>query len=752
MAILFSITLFVAAALLFAVEPLAGKLLLPKFGGAPAVWNTCLVFFQASLLAGYGYAHLLSRCLPRGAQAAVHLCTIAAAWAALPIAISPRWLPPGDADPMPWLLAMLATSVGLPFLAVSATAPLLQKWFAGSGHRQAQDPYFLYAASNAGSMIGLLAYPTLIEPNLPLTLQSRAWAAGYALLCGLIAACAALYWRARALVAPTPPMSHRAADGPNAPTRTRWVALAFVPSSLLLSVTAYLSTDVSPVPLMWVAPLALYLLTFILVFARLPRAIHQTMNYLLPATILAQAYVVFTEHAGTNYPMGFLVAVHLQVFFVAAMVCHGELARTRPSPEFLTEFYFWMSLGGVMGGVFNALVAPAMFHSMFEYPLGLALACMLSPPLFARRVPRLPHWARLQTHRERLARNVAFDLIVPLIVGLASATIFFRWPPEASAWPVIAVVAMCAATASNPVRLGLSVAAIFWAGAWYDDVVDHLVYRERSFYGVLQVQSDARERFYNLNHGRIRHGKQRRSDDPDLRDVPLLYYYPTGPIGQVFQAWPGKARRQPVAVVGLGVGSLAAYGQSEQEFTFFEIDPAVERIARESGYFKYLTDSRADCRVVLGDARLSLEHQPNYHFGLMVVDAFSGDAIPVHLLTREAIELYFRKLTNDGIVAFHISNRFLDLAPVLGNAARELGLVGLDQNEATRSPAEWQLGKEVSHWVVLARQRSDLEWLAGDPDWRPLAARPELPVWTDDYTSLWGVAHFGPAESLSSSR
>ncbi|HJT34465.1 MAG TPA: fused MFS/spermidine synthase [Pirellulales bacterium] len=755
MAILFSITLFVAAALLFAVEPLVGKLLLPKFGGAPAVWNTCLVFFQASLLAGYGYAHLISRGLPRRVRVALHLLVVAAAWLALPIATSPRWLPPGGASPTPWLLAMLAASAGLPFFAVSATAPLLQTWFAGGGHRQAHDPYFLYAASNAGSMIGLLAYPTLIEPNLPLTSQGRAWAIGYALLCALIAACAAVFWRSPAPALPRSVSAvSRSPAGRQAPgtsTRARWVALAFVPSSLLLAVTAHLSSDVSPVPLMWVAPLALYLLSFILVFARLPGWVHRLMTLALPAAILAQAYFVFTEEAGMRYPMGWLASLHLAVFFVAAMVCHGELARTRPAALHLTEFYFWMSLGGVLGGLFNALLAPLLFQSMFEYPLGLALACMLAPPLCAR--PNFVAWRpfRRLAQAVRPRHTIGFDLAAPVVIGLAAATILFRWSsaagrPEDSRWPALAVIALCVLAAPRPVRFGLSVAAVFWTASWYDDVVNHLVARERGFYGVLQVRTDGDEEFYYLDHGHIRHGQQRRSEDPVVRDVPLIYYHPDSPIGQVFHAWSGRTARQPVAVVGLGVGSLAAYGEPGQRFTFFEIDPAVEQFARDANYFTYLADSRADCRVVLGDARLSLDREPDGRYGLIVVDAFSGDAIPVHLLTREALELYLRKLSAGGVAAFHISNQFLDLAPVLGNLAQDLRLVGLDQLQGV-SPKDLEEGKSDSHWVVIARSREDLQWLAGDDRWQSLAARPELPLWTDDYTSLWGIAHLGRPES-----
>lgn len=743
MTTLFATTLFFASALLFIVEPMVGKMILPTFGGAPAVWNTCLVFYQALLLAGYAYAHLLTRWLPGRRQLPPHLLLAMAPWLTLPVALWPQFFPPGDAHPVPWLLALLFSGVGLPFFVLSTTAPLLQQWFAQTGHRRAHDPYFLYAASNAGSMIGLLAYPTLIEPRLPLGTQSWWWSGGYMMLAALLIGCAVVTWRSagkRPSVAPLtqpprPPAAARQTAGkwkasnvalPTTTTRLRWIALAFAPSSLLLSVTAYLSTDVSPVPLMWVVPLALYLLSFILVFSRLDAAIHRLVRAAFPVAVLAQMGVDFAVRLENEQPLLLPIAAHLLAFFCAALVCHGELARSRPPAEFLTEYYFWMSLGGVVGGLFNAFIAPVVFSSRAEYPLALAAACALAPPLW------------ISSTRPR--RSV--DFVAPALIGLAVATLFFKSDPKHQTWPAWAAVALCALAVSSPPRFALGIAAAYFAFGFYEDVEDHVVHRERNFYGVLQVEGGAADQYFMLNHGRIRHGQQRNSGNPKVRDVPLLYYYPTGPIGQVFHAWPGHARQEPVAVVGLGVGSLAAYGRPRQQFDFFEIDPAVERIARDAHYFTFLADSRAECRVVLGDARLSLAHEPDGRYGLIAVDAFSGDAIPIHLLTREAMRVYLAKLRGDGLLAFHISNRFLDLAPVLGNLADDLGLVGLDQNEVAVSKTEEVRGKSASHWVVLARQRKYLASLADDARWRPLVGRPGTPVWTDDYTSLWGIAHW----------
>ncbi|MGH7135152.1 MAG: spermidine synthase, partial [Pirellulales bacterium] len=385
------------------------------------------------------------------------------------------------------------------------------------------------------------------------------------------------------------------------------------------------------------------------------------------------------------------------------------------------------ALGGVLGGMFNALVAPLVFRSLLEYPLAMSAACLFSPLA-------LWHWPKGRRW---------LDLPIAAVVGLSCAVVLFNNYDTETAEPIVACLLLCCLTLGRPICFASSAAALFIVVGFYNDVVFHVLYRERNFYGVLQVQTDADHEFYYLSHGRIRHGQQRRSDDPAVRDVPLIYYHPTGPIGQVFESPIPILRSQPpVAVIGLGVGSLAYYGAAGQEFVFYEIDPAVERIARDDDYFTFLRDSRADVRVVLGDARLSLGDVPDGHYGLIVVDAFSGDAIPVHLLTHEAMQIYLEKLSPGGVLAFHISNQFLDLAPVLGNLAGASHLVGLDRNEASISDSELSAGKSVSHWVVLAGAETDFGSLADEARWRPLAGAPELPLWTDHYTSLWGIAHW----------
>lgn len=731
MALLFAVTLFAASALLFLVEPMIGKMLLPYFGGAPAVWNTCLAFFQAALLAGYAYAHALTRWRSSRGQLVLHLLVMALPWLVMPLALQPQWVPMGGTDPVLPLVGILCITVALPFIVVAATAPLLQQWFASTRHRHASDPYFLYAASNAGSMLGLIAYPALVEPYLTLDDQSRAWAAGYALLMLLVTISIVVIWRQRAdateVCQPALATASRPSVVlPSVMTRLHWIVLAFVPSSLLLGVTAYLSSDVSPVPLIWVAPLALYLLSFMLVFSRLPRWVHWIFALSLPLLVLTQIYDLFAAVARSqHFSIEHQALLHLATFFSAAMVCHGELARRRPVAAHLTDYYFCMSLGGVLGGAFNALVAPLILNSLIEYPLAMSAACMFSP-LVLWRWPVSRRW---------------LDPPIAVVIGLVSAVALFQNFEAKQNWPILLCIALCFLTLGRPVMFGLSAAALFFVVGFYQDQTYNLLLRERSFYGVVQVKQDPDFRY--LTHGRILHGQQRLSEDPAVRDTPLIYYYPTGPIGQLFATpVPVLESRTPIAAVGLGIGSLAYYGQKGQEWTFYEIDPAVERIARDDRYFTYLCDSQADCRVVLGDARLSLDRAPQAHYGLIVVDAFSGDAIPVHLLTHEAMQIYLDKLAPHGMLAFHISNQFLDLAPVLGNLAQASRLVGLDQQELFVSDEEKAAGKAASHWVILSREGEDFGPLADDARWQSLLPAPKLPLWTDHHASLWGIANW----------
>lgn len=737
MLILFSLAMFFGATLLFMVEPMFGKMALPLLGGSPAVWNTCMVFYQGALLTGYLYAHLAPKWLGVRRQAAFHLALLLVILLTLPIGIFHGWTPPANANPVAWLLLLLMLSVGLPFFVVSTTAPLLQKWFAQTSHTFAHDPYFLYGASNLGSLLALVAYPTIIEPYLRLHHQSWAWAAGYLVLIALISLCGVMLWRATgqtgAAISLDPPAAAtengnaNPAAGPiSISQRLWWVLLAFAPSSLLLGVTTFLSTDIASVPLLWIIPLIIYLLTFVLVFARKPLIPHRIMVFLEPFVIIPLAVFFFVQIKAAIWQA---LPFHLLAFFVIAMVCHGELMHSRPSADYLTEFYLWISVGGVLGGIFNALLAPILFNSVIEYPLIIVVACLLRPSL---------NPADQKSHPRR------WDILLPLILAVLLALLGqgfqalpVRFKPPALLITACAAGTFCYSFRFRPWRLGLGLGALILAGTWFIAQPERVLLKERNFFGVSKVAEDAAGHYRILTHGSTIHGAQ--SLDPAERREPLTYYHRSGPLGQVFAVFSGPRAKPAVAVVGLGTGTIACYAQAGQHFTFYEIDPAIERIARVPRYFTYLADCPAPVEVILGDARLSLKDAPDSCYDMIILDAFSSDAIPIHLVTREAIRLYLAKLKPGGILVFHVSNRFLDLKPVLGNLARDAGFISLGRADLKLSDADLKKKKEASVWVVMARTQADLSGLARDQRWHTLPVRPGEALWTDDFSNILAV-------------
>jgi hypothetical protein len=756
LAVLFAITLFVAAALLFWVQPMFAKMVLPLLGGSPAVWNTCVVFFQAALLAGYGYAHVAPARFGARRHAALHLGLMLLPLLILPIGIPASWDRPYDAAPILWLLGLVALAVGLPFFVVATSAPLLQSWFAGTRHATAKDPYFLYAASNLGGLAALLSYPLLLEPHLGLATQSRLWTWGYGLLVVLTLACAMALWvsgtrranedvnRARAVGPLAPAVASPAPSPLPLGRQLRWLALAFVPSSLLLSVTTYLTTDIAAVPLLWVVPLALYLLTFIVAFARrrlMPRVAVVTA---MPLTILLVALALLV---GATEPLVLLLPLHLAGLVVIGLVCHGELARDRPEAEHLTAFYLWLSLGGVLGGLFNALVAPLLFTGVAEYPLVLVFAAMLLPPRHARARAKKParqvsNWqVTIGSWRLAIPR---LDVLLPLSLGILTVVLILVAQSLAlSSGPIrMAVtcgvpIVICYTFLERPLRFGLGIAALFAAGLFDHSLHGRVEYRQRTFFGVHRITTDEGGRYRLLFHGNTVHGMQ--NLDPVHAGDPLTYYHRTGPAGRLFAALdlvPGRLRE--VAVVGLGAGSLAAYGHSGQHWTFYEIDPAVVYIARDSGYFTFLRDCSAEQEFVVGDARLRLSEADGKRCDLLVLDAFGSDATPVHLLTREALQVYLARIKQDGILAFHISNRYLNLEPVLAELAGDSNLVCLTREELKVSSEETAEGKYPSIWVIMARTPAALQGVGQRSLWVPSQRVPGKAVWTDDYSDLLG--------------
>ncbi len=731
--------MFLSAALLFLVEPMIGKMLLPLLGGTPAVWNTCLVFFQAALLAGYLYAHAALRFLKRKVQIPVHMAVLLLPLlivGMLPPHVPAGWEPPAATNPVGWVLLLLLVVIGLPFFALSATTSMMQRWFADSGREDAADPYFLYAASNAGSLLGLLAFPLVLEPLLRLSQQSRFWSYGYMVFVAMTALCGAMAWKwgaasAAATAKTISEASPRSDEQVGWNTRWRWIALAFIPSSLMLGVTTAMTADVPAIPLFWVMPLAVYLVSFVLVFAKKPPISHKWMVKRLPFLILCGICPTLSQ--GT-FSLPVLLLLYLAVLFGMALVFHGELARSRPAVGNLTEFYLCLSIGGVLGGAFNSLLAPVVFKTVMELPLVLIFAAIVRP-IFDADAGKKSAW----DGRKDLLFPIALGAcMVAVILGLAHTGIK---PGHVETTLVFGYSLLwCLSFGMRRTRFALGLVTMLLA-SWLYAPYGHLLKAERSFFGVYRVRNSPDGRFRLLYHGAIAHGTQ--SLDPKMSREPLAYYTRSGPAGAVMAAAQQKMPHGDWAIVGLGAGAMACYMQPGQTLTYYEIDPLVAEIAEDTRYFTLLSQCNPETKIVLGDARLKLKDAPDHRYGLIVLDAFSGDSIPMHLMTKEALALYVQKLAPGGLIAFHVSNLYFNLAPTLGNLASDAHLTALAGNDTEISQVERDAGKLPSIWVVMARDPNDLGPIYATPHpgfgWEKLDGKPNARLWTDDYSNLLGV-------------
>ncbi len=898
MPVLFSITLFTSATLLFMVQPMVGKMVLPLLGGSPAAWNTCMVFFQGLLLLGYLYADRLTAKLAPAPQANWHVVVLAGVggWFALAAALAPSGAPvpifktlapQGEAYPMFGVLALLGAAIGLPFLIVSTSAPLLQRWFAYTGHPSSKDPYFLYATSNAGSLISLLGYPLFIEPTFSLVQQAWIFAGGFVLLAVLVYFCGEAVKRSPGANTPPPRPTADTTPDPHAPTwarKVKWMALAFVPSSLMLGVTFHMTTDIASVPLLWVIPLALYLVTFIIAFAHTPPWVRPLLGNVSPVVTLLLIFVLISGVGSSrNFSTFSQLALHLATYFLAALMLHSELARDRPDPKYLTGFYLWISLGGVLGGMFNALIAPVAFTQPHEYPIAIAIGCLLVPNL---RDPKevADEWAAMTDTQKLVSRGFTALIPVAMVAFVGWMTLLPDKFPEtfggAVGWvagvitggfdlvgskvkvgsetiSILAIYALpcilCFLFIDKPVRFGLCVGAVLFVNAFRSERVSALAASERSFFGILKVDGYTaktgerrliafarpnavpgaeeeepphpvlvRYGYRKLSHGTTLHGMQaadrhtltqfateptfwrglNRSakvewmaeavmrDDVrlfgasnpwdavllagvqtgwDFRQEPLTYYHRTGPVGEIVREFRTRNPKADIGMVGLGTGSIACYALPGQSLTFYEIDPTVLKLVEGDEHFTFVSDARkrgANVNFVLGDARLKLEEQKDTKYGLLLIDAFSSDSIPIHLLTKEAVQLYTDRLAPGGLLAIHISNRYVMLEPVCAILAKELGLACRISSDTVHDDPSWinpYPGKTSSSWVVMARSEEDLGGLGiEDPkgggglaaltgmaawfDFRPwerIKIDKNVPAWTDDYSDVLRVMRLG---------
>jgi hypothetical protein len=733
---LFVVTLFVSSALLFVLEPLVGKSLLPVMGGGAAVWTTTAAFFQLALLAGYLYAHAGPSWFGIRRHAWLHVILLIVA-----AALCARWKPeapnvalPPNGSPALILFGYLVSAVGLPFVLLSASTPLLHRWFAEPARIQGREPYFLFAASNAGSLGALLAYPVVIEPLLGLEKQRQLWAFALFPTVALIAGCAAIGIRsARPLARPSIATVGRSAQTSWA-TRGRWLILSAVPSSLLLSLTTYVTTDIAALPLLWVLPLAAYLLTFVVAFGARTLISPARVLWLQPFFLIPIAVEFFLNTRGSTWP---LTPLHGLAFFLMALGCHQALAASRPDPTRASEFYLWVAAGGALGALFNVFIAPFVFPTLLEYPLGLVAAAMLRTR---------------DAYEESTSRAHRFDVVLPVALGtvlLVATWVQRRLQTDHRAMTallgLIVPLSLAGVAAysfrARPLRFGLALAALCGVGLLHAQDRERIVYEARSFYAVHTVVDHPPSSLRTLAEGSTVHGAQDLS--PGRHQEPLSYYSRTGPIGDVMAAWQGRPQRRHVGVVGLGAGTLAAYSAPHERWTFFEIDAAVVEIARNRDLFTYLSDARGDVDVVVGDARRTLTETADATFGILVLDAFSSDAIPAHLLTREAFALYLRKVAPEGLIAIHVSNRYLDLEPVIGGATASLGLTSLTRADHV-TDTELRDGKASSIWMVMTRAPGELGPLSGSAGWAP--SRQTVRFWTDDRSDLWSALHLRASE------
>jgi len=746
----FALSIFASAFLLFLVEPMVAKMVLPLAGGTPAVWTTSVLFFQATLLAGYGYSHWLAMRLSWRWQALLHGLVLLLPLAVLPIHLIPGWNPPTSGSPVGWLVLVLSVAVGLPFLVLSTTSPLIQHWFSRTCHPHAGDPYFLYRASNLGSALGLLAYHAIIEPNLGLHEQAQVWRIGYFVFLVLVLVCLVIVaWTRvtpRRFAAPSAAAEVAPTTVSDAPItwrrRGRWVLLAAIPSTWMLAVTSYFTTVIRPIPLLWVIPLALYLFSFAIVFARRPLISRYWLNRIYPFYALPLLCMVLLGGGG---PFWFLALLHFGAFFLAALLCHGELAADRPRPAHLTEFYWWVAVGGAAGGLLTAVVAPMVFNDFFEYPIAIIGAALIRPALSAARDRR----SRISDFA--LPAAMAAGLLV--VVGVMSATgvlaalnrnALTDSTTAADLVRVLIVFGVPAAASSafmwRPTRFGLAAAAMLGLSL-LPLGSQPSIFQARDFFGVHKVVSDTAGTRHALIDGGTIHGIELM--DPANRDRPASYYSEGGPVGDLFGAVQPVDSNWKVAVIGLGAGAIGCYAQPGQSWTFYEIDPVVIQIAQDPSLFTFMRDCTPQARIVLGDGRLTIAKEPAASYDVIVLAAFGSDAVPVHLLTRDAIELYLSKLRPGGMLLFNISNRFVNLAPILANEAAALSLTCEERADRQVSAARTAAGAFPSEWVVMSRNASALGDLPGRPGWHQLAADPAFPVWTDDFSNVLSVTRLG---------
>lgn len=719
---IYALTILSSAFLLFLVQPMIAKAVLPHLGGAPSVWNVAMVVFQALLLGGYAYVHAINRALGIRKAAKAHTILVLLSLLALPVALRDPESIDAIAHPQLWMLVSLSLSVGLPFFFLSSNAPMLQLWFAQSDHKQAHNPYMLYSASNIGSFAALLGFPFVIERSLTLSQQMGYWSVGYALFVLLLGVCAALLFRCT-LPEPHEAIQAEAEEKISAARWWLWVLLAFIPSSLMLGVTQFITTDVAAVPLLWIMPLALYLLSFIIVFGTNRAIGHQRFYWLV---MLALMVLIYLRVVNAIWPL----PVHLLLFFLLAVAFHGLLVQRKPSPVHLASFYLAMSVGGVMGGAFNALVAPMIFASVQEYFLVVLLGLLTHFVLY-----------QLQKHPGAQVREFLLILAIMWVShSLLSVISEAVWPDSAGldnerlipvgVWAFVFIFYVLVKKLAVWQRDGLILLLFIQIIAGFS-IKTGIIFEDRNFFGVSRVLVSEKANAMTYYHGTTMHGVQ--SLHPSSPPKFTSYY---SHLGEIMAFADQDLRHAPMLAIGMGVGTVACHALPGQEIEFIEIDSLVVRIASNPQWFTFLSDCPGEVKVTVGDGRIEASKKPDHYYSVIIADAYSSDALPIHLLTKEAVAMYLSKLRSGGVLAFHITNRHLNLAPILASMANDLQVPVLSKSypKDTQDPLVF-----TTDWVIMTYNQALIERLISDNGWQPLPAQENGPVWSDDFSNILDV-------------
>ncbi len=721
------------------------KMILPLLGGTPQVWNTAMLFFQMCLLGGYAYAHGSSRILSPRIQAILHIILLVVFVGVLPFAIPEGWAPPVDRDPTLWQLSLMAVTVGGPFFVLAGSAPMVQRWFSRTDHPDAHNPYFLYGASNLGSITGLLAYPFIIEPLMNLTVQFDSWMYGYFALIAFMVLSLLLLWKHGGAKAKDDVAADASTDSSIGiqdvtwALRLKWLILAFIPSSLMLGVTTFITTDIASVPLLWIMPLAIYVSTFIFVFARKPLFSEPFLNKAFAITLIVMIGQILGTYFGVINPF-LLIILHLVLFFVAAMLCHTALANARPTADKLTEFYLIMSIGGALGGVFNAIIAPQLLVLPIEYVLVLVMCIFVryhdDPDQKLSVVIDKVSKAFKAQGVDGFFTNKTFYVVAVMIVGLFAFGIPSEILLKLSALVLILPLLFLS---KDRWLFGLSLAyllALFPLGfEWGQHSFTDIIHRDRNFFGVIKVvNTKNKERI--LLHGTTNHGSQALEEQYKL--TPLSYYSDASPINQVFEFYDDKAGPQEVGVLGLGIGVSACFTKDDRSFEFYEIDADVAEVAQNPEYFTFLRDCGSPYEIILGDGRLKIEDKPDKSYDVIVGDAFSSDNIPVHIMTKEAIELYISKLKDTGAVTFNISNNYIDLEPVVTEIAEEIGIPAIGHISDGGTLGESEIRYYPAHFFTMSYNEDLIDNLKAR-GWSEGIKRDGVKAWTDQYSNIISV-------------